>query len=196
MALFRRDAPPPAEPRKGPSAEDLRIAACALLLEVAYADDDFVANERRHLREVVRRHFRLGAEDADELIAAAEDERRSSVDLWAFTALVREHYSVGQKMVLAEAMWGLVLADGRMEQGEDYVMRKISGLLGLRAGYLSEARRRHLTRGERGAGGKADQGAGSGPGDDARPAPQSEGRQGRGAAAGPRRASRPASSDG
>jgi len=148
--LFQREAPTE-EARRGPSAKDLRIAACALLLEVAYADDDFVANERKHLRDVVRRHFQLDGEEADELISAAEDERRNSVDLWAFTTLVREHYSVGQKMVLAEAMWGLVLADGRMEHGEDYVMRKISGLLGLRAGYLSEARRRHLTRSERAA---------------------------------------------
>ncbi len=158
--LFQQEAPP-AETPKEPSAEDLRIAACALLLEVAYADDDFVANERHHLRDVVRRHFRLREEDADELISAAEDERRAAVDLWAFTTLVREHYSVGQKMVLAEAMWGLVLADGRMESREDYVMRKISGLLGLRAGYLSEARRRQEVRNERG------RGAGAAPGPDA-----------------------------
>ncbi len=124
----------------------MRLAACALLLEVAYADDDFVANERQHLVDVVRRHFRLKPEDAHELISAAEDERRESVDLWAFTTLIREHYSVGQKMVLAEAMWGLALVDGRIENREDWVMRKISGLLGLKAGYLSEARRRHESR--------------------------------------------------
>ena len=148
-SLFRRSAPE--EAPRPPSPEDLRVAACALLLEVAYADDDFVANERQHLVDVVRRHFRLKPDDAHELISAAEDERRESVDLWAFTALVREHYSVGQKMVLAEAMWGLVLADGQIENREDWVMRKISGLLGLKAGYLSEARRRHELR-ERGPG--------------------------------------------
>lgn len=149
-SLFRRNAPPApdAGPAAQPSTQELRIAACALLLEVAYADDDFVPNERQHLTEVVRRHFRLNAEDANELISAAEDERRKSVDLWAFTALIRQQYSVGQKMVLAEAMWGLVLADGLLEDREDWVMRKISGLLGLRAGYLSEARRRHESRGE------------------------------------------------
>ena len=46
-------------------------------------------------------------------------------------------------MVLAEAMWGLVLADGDLAGREDYIMRKISGLLGLKPGYLSQARRRH-----------------------------------------------------
>lgn len=141
-SLFAR-AKPEEEPPRPPSPEELRVAACALLLEVAYADDDFVPTERHHLVEVVRRHFRLKPDDAHELISAAEDERRESVDLWAFTALVREHYSVGQKMVLAEAMWGLVLADGDLVGREDYIMRKLSGLLALKPGYLSEARKRH-----------------------------------------------------
>lgn len=134
--------------QEGPSAADLRIAACALLLEVAYADDYFSADERKHLRNLVRRHFGLKREDAEELIALADDERRRQVDLWSFTAVVRQNYSVGQKMVLAEAMWGLVLADGDLGGREDYIMRKISGLLGLKPGYLAEARKRHESAGQ------------------------------------------------
>ena len=133
------------------SPEDLRVAACALLLEVAYADDYFSADERRYMRGLVRRHFGLKPEAAEELIALADDERRSRVDLWGFTALIRENYSVGQKLVLAEAMWGLVLADGDLGGREDYIMRKISSLLGLKAGYLSEARKRHESAREQAA---------------------------------------------
>ncbi|MDH3222700.1 MAG: TerB family tellurite resistance protein [Gemmatimonadota bacterium] len=140
--FFREMAPPAPDDQAGASADELRIAGCALLLEVAYADDHFSEEERKHLRNLVKRHFGLPQEAADELIALAEEERRKSVDLWGFTALIRENYSVGQKMVLAEAMWGLVMADGKLASREDYLMRKISGLLGLKAGYLSEARRR------------------------------------------------------
>ncbi len=64
------------------------------------------------------------------------------MDLWTFTNLVAEHYSLGQKMVLAEAMWGLVYSDGELGSREDYLMRKISGLLRLEPGYLAEARKR------------------------------------------------------
>ncbi len=135
--------PPPGEGSDGPSAEDLRVAACALFLEVAYADDFFSADERKHLRNLVRRHFRLKPEAVEELIVLADDERRRRVDMWGFANLIREHYSIGQKMVLAEAMWGLVLADGTLAGREDYIMRKISALLGLKPGYLSEAKRRH-----------------------------------------------------
>lgn len=143
-AFFQREmTPPPDEGPDGPSAEDLRVAACALLLEVAYADDFFSADERKHLRNLVRRHFGLKPEAVEELIVLADDERRRRVDMWGFANLIREHYSIGQKMVLAEAMWGLVLADGTLAGREDYIMRKISALLGLKPGYLSEAKRRH-----------------------------------------------------
>ena len=121
---------------------DLRLAACALLLELAYADDEFTEEERVHLEGAVSRQFGLDGEQAQELIKLAEKQRAEAVDLWTFTNLVAEHYSLGQKMVLAEAMWGLVYSDGELASREDYLMRKISGLLRLEPGYLAEARKR------------------------------------------------------
>lgn len=121
---------------------DLRLAACALLLELAYADDEFTDDERDHLEGAVRRQFGLDEDQAGELIALAEKQRSEAVDLWTFTNLIAEHYSLGQKMVLAEAMWGLVYSDGELASREDYLMRKISGLLRLEPGYLAEARKR------------------------------------------------------
>ena len=123
-------------------AADLRLAACALLLELAYADDDFTQGERVHLEGAIRRQFGLDDEQAADLIELAEEQRANSVDLWSFTNLIAENYSLGQKMVLAEAMWGLVYSDGELASREDYLMRKISGLLRLEPGYLAEARKR------------------------------------------------------
>ncbi len=140
--FFREMSPPADVTSEQPDGEDLRVAACALLLEVAHADDDFSEEERVHLRDLVKRHFGLPKAAVDELVTLAEDRRRASVDLWGFTALIRENYSLGQKLVLAEAMWGLVLADGVLAEREDYLIRKISRLLDLKPGYLSEARKR------------------------------------------------------
>jgi uncharacterized tellurite resistance protein B-like protein len=131
---------PKAEPAQ--ARKDIRLAACALLLELAHADDDFSDDERRHLESVVRRQFGLDAADAERLIKLAEQERAQAVDLWQFTNLVAENYSMGQKMVLAEIMWGLVYSDGDLGGKEDYLMRKICNLLRIEPGYLAEARKR------------------------------------------------------
>ena len=55
-------------------------------------------------------------------------------------------YDEGQKMVLAEAMWGLVLADGTIAEHEHYLTRKIANLLELHPGYLSQAKKAAAAR--------------------------------------------------
>lgn len=123
-------------------AERVRLAACALLVEIAYADDEFTDEERAHLRRAVRWQFGLEEAEAEELLELAERESEEAVDLYQFTRLVDRSFSHAQKMVLAEVMWGLVFSDGTLARREDYLVRKISNLLSLEAGYLSEARRR------------------------------------------------------
>lgn len=140
--FFFTEMNPPQDAASPVRDRDLRLAACALLLELAHADDEFTADERQHLENAVRRHYGLDRAQAEELLALAERARRDATDLWQFTNLIREHYSTGQKMVLAEIMWGVVYSDGELSTREDYLMRKLSYLLDLKIGYLSEARSR------------------------------------------------------
>ena len=125
----------------------LHVAACALLRELAHADDTFTPAERDHVEAVVRRHLDLDEETAKGLIELAEQERKSAIDLYQFTSLIRENYDLGQKTLLAEIMWGVVLADGQIGQHESYLLRKIANLLDLKPGYLSAARKRAASEG-------------------------------------------------
>lgn len=129
----------------GPNGEDtrtaaVRIAACALLLELAYADEEFSDAERTHIEAVMRRHFSLDEKTAQSIIELAESARQREGDVHRFAALIRDHYDLGQKLLLAEIMWGLVLADGNIAQREAYLLRRIGSLLDLEAGYLAQAR--------------------------------------------------------
>lgn len=120
----------------------LHLAACALLLELAHADDEFSEAEATHIEVVLRRHFDLDEAEALELMELAEAERSAAIDLWQFTSLIRSSYDLGQKTLLAEIMWGLILADGEIARHEAYLLRKIANLLELEPGYLSAARKR------------------------------------------------------
>ena len=140
--FFRSSMSPPPSADEQETKGDIRLAACALLLELAHADSEFTDDERQHLEAAVRRQFGLDAAQADKLLRLAEEAREEAVDLWQFTNLVADNYSLGQKMVLAEVMWGLVYSDGELSAREDYLMRKVSKLLDLDMPYLSEARKR------------------------------------------------------
>jgi uncharacterized tellurite resistance protein B-like protein len=151
MQFFDRHLAPPEEGAERVEAADnrreehrLALAACALLLELAHADNEFTQDERSHIEQALTRHFGLPRETARELITLADEERARAVDLYQFTSLMTENYDEGQRMVLAEVMWGLVYADGELAKHESYLMKKLSSLLELRPGYLAEARRRAL----------------------------------------------------
>lgn len=149
-ALFQQDAgattgesistPVSGESRVAPPADPLHLAACALLLEVAHADGEFSDDERSHLERVLERHFLLPPDAGKALINLADAERRRSIDHFRFTSVLQSGYDEGQKMLLAEVMWGLVLADGKVAEHEHYLTRKIANLLELEPGYLSQAK--------------------------------------------------------
>jgi uncharacterized tellurite resistance protein B-like protein len=124
----------------GSAVDPLALAACALLLEVAHADGEFSAEERAHLEDVLERHFSLPSEAGRALLELAEKERQNATDHFRFTSHLQQNYDTGQKMVLAEIMWGVVLADGEIAEREHYLTRKISNLLALEPGYLSAAK--------------------------------------------------------
>jgi len=132
------DASPTASTSK--RYDPLHIAACALLLELAHADEQFTASERDHIHAVLMRHFALDYETAQELMELADQQRQEAPDIFQFANLVRSSYDIGQKTVLAEIMWGLILTDGEIARHEGYILRKIANLLDLEPGYLSQAR--------------------------------------------------------
>ncbi len=138
--ISRRITPVP----EGPAASGppgIQLAACALLLELAHADGEFSVAEQRHIERALIRHFGLDADTAEELMGLAAAERHRSIDHFQFTRLIAEQYDLGQKMVLAEVMWGVILADGYLADHEAHLVRKMAHLLNLQPGYLAEARR-------------------------------------------------------
>jgi uncharacterized tellurite resistance protein B-like protein len=118
----------------------VQLAACALLLELAHADNEFSDDERRHIESTMGRHFGLDQAAVAELLTLAEAERTQSLDHFQFTRLIAAEYDLGQKMVLAEVMWGVILADGRLSDHETHLVRKMASLMQLEPAYLAQAR--------------------------------------------------------
>ncbi len=140
-ALFGRPESAGQAPSAGQNVWDpLHLAACALLLDVAYADGEFSESERTHIERSLEQHFALSSDDIKEVMTLAEEERKRAVDHFAFTSTLLKGYDTGQKLVLAEVMWGVALADGRIADHEHYLTRKISNLLNLEPGFLSAAK--------------------------------------------------------
>ena len=107
----------------------LRLAAVALLYEAAMSDYDLDDEERTAIQELVREQFNLSEGDASALATLARQRVRESTGLHGFTSLINEHWSEKDRLNLVEQMWRVVYADGRLDDHELHLMRKIQRLL-------------------------------------------------------------------
>jgi uncharacterized tellurite resistance protein B-like protein len=119
------------------------IAACALLLEIAHADGLGPA-EHASILKAVREDLGVADDDVQELLRLAEDARRDSVDLYQFTRLVSENFSLDQRVRLVEAIWRVVYSDGVLSAVENQLARRIGELVGLQPPDVQAARARVL----------------------------------------------------
>jgi uncharacterized tellurite resistance protein B-like protein len=129
-------------PEKGHGPDPVAIAACALLLEIAHADDAFTDEERLRILRAIREDLGVASEDVDEVVRLAEAERRESVDLYQFTRLVAERFSREQRLRLIEVIWGIVYADGMLTAIENQLARRIAELLGFQHPEVQAVRER------------------------------------------------------
>ena len=126
------------------STEDAaRLAAAALLFEAAMSDYDLGEEERMTIQQLVREQFDLDGADASALTALAQQQVRESVGLHGFTSLINQHWSEKDRLNLVEQMWRVVYADGRLDDHELHLMRKIQRLLHIPQNDFVSAKLRH-----------------------------------------------------
>jgi uncharacterized tellurite resistance protein B-like protein len=110
---------------------DVRVAACALFVEMARIDEKFTEAEMETILSIVKDRYGLSREHADALVAEADKELDKSVDLWQFARLINENYSIDEKIEIIELLWQMVFVDGKMDRYEHYLMNKLKNLLRL-----------------------------------------------------------------
>ncbi len=110
---------------------DVRMAACALFVEIAQIDNEFSDAEMAQIIAVLKETYGLSREHADALVLSAKQELEDSLDLWQFAKLINNNYSKDEKISVVETLWRIVYVDGKMDDHEHYLMNKLKNLLRL-----------------------------------------------------------------
>lgn len=121
-------------------SHDIRIATCALLLEMSNIDGEFSGLEREDIISVLKKDYHLPNEDAVSLMEATKKELEGSIDLWRFTNLINQNYSLEEKIRVIETVWKIAFTDGKLDKHEDYLLHKLAKLLRLSHKQLIEAK--------------------------------------------------------
>lgn len=107
-------------------------AAAALLLEVAFSDNNFSDTERSAMPKLLHQHTKLSLKECEELIEIAQQDVDHALSLHQFTHYLNERFSLDQKLDLCTTLWKVAFADQYIDKYEDNMIRKIADLLHLR----------------------------------------------------------------
>ncbi len=123
-------------------ADRLPVATCAVLLEVALADDAICENERAAIESVLSRRFELTPEEIAGLIAAARTARAARADLFQFTRTLNEMLTPAERQSVMDEVWRVVFADGHLDAHEDHIVHRVGQLLNLTHRQLIDSKQR------------------------------------------------------
>jgi len=106
-----------------------KLAAAALMVEVALQDGQFDASERSAIEKSLTQKLNLSTDDAKELLELAEDKQNQSVQILSFTKEIKNHFDDQGRAHIMEMLWEVVFSDGEEDNYESNLMRRIAGLL-------------------------------------------------------------------
>ncbi|MFW7380660.1 MAG: TerB family tellurite resistance protein [Oligoflexus sp.] len=115
----------------GAEHEELQVAVCAVLLEVAHSNDHVTSEEEQRIDHLIEKYFHLTDADLNELKKKATAARENSVDLYYFTKTIRQNYSIEEREKVLDMMWKVVYADGEIDKYEESICRRLTDLIGL-----------------------------------------------------------------
>lgn len=107
----------------------LQIATCALFIEIANADEQFLDIEKEKVIELMGNLFKLDAEYVKELIELSKRSVEDSLSLYEFTSEVNANTNQKDKYEIVKNLWRLIFVDDDLHPYEDYLIRKISNSL-------------------------------------------------------------------
>lgn len=126
--LIRRLTDP--APERLPDA-DARLALGALLVRIARADGQYSAEEARRIDRILGTRYALSDGAAAALRADCEVMEAEAPDTVRFTRAIKDAVAYEDRIAVIEALWQVVLADGRREAEEDSLLRLVANLLGI-----------------------------------------------------------------
>ncbi len=128
------------------SVDEFHLAAAALLVHAASVDAHFGDDERAMIMKLIETRLDLTAEEARVLFDAAHEAADRSIQLHGFTHAVKNGFSYDERVGLIEMLWEVVYADGKLDEFESQLMRRIGGLIYVDDRDRGMARKRVLER--------------------------------------------------
>ena len=114
-----------------PKEIDDKIALGVLLWVVAEADEKFLPEEERKVKEILTSYAKISGEDMAYIMGSIKEAARERIDLYQFTNEVSKDLDYQTKISILENLFRVACADKELDNKELETIRKIANLFRL-----------------------------------------------------------------
>mgnify|MGYP001162461344 FL=1 len=126
-----------------PIFDTLKISISALLIQTAAYDGVFDDIEKDKIKSLLKKYFDLSNEKLEELFSLTLKINDDSNDIQQFTRKLNENLDYDEKLEIIEMMWKIIIVDGHIDDYENSLIRKISGLLYIQDSDVGKIKNKH-----------------------------------------------------
>jgi uncharacterized tellurite resistance protein B-like protein len=109
--------------------DTVQIAISTLMIQTAVYDGIFDEKEKSEILELIKKYFELTEGQKLSLFKIAMKVNDNSNDMQQFTRVLNTNLSEDEKLNIIEMLWKIIISDGHIDDYENALIRKISGLL-------------------------------------------------------------------
>lgn len=110
------------------NGEDIQ-AVIVLLIEASQIDGDTGPEEINHIKNLLMKKFNFTENEADDNIKKALADNETRIELFSQIKILLNEMDHKERIDVIEMMWGVILADGVIDDFEANLMRRMNGLL-------------------------------------------------------------------
>ena len=109
--------------------DTVQIAISTLMIQTAVYDGVFDEQEKSEILELIKKYFNFSEDQKLSLFKIAMKVNDDSNDMQQFTRVLNDNLSEEEKLNIIEMLWKIIISDGHIDDYENALIRKISGLL-------------------------------------------------------------------
>ena len=119
---------------------------CGLMIEAANTDGQIDEVELEKISSVLINTFQENPLEVETYLNKAKENSNNTKSLYYYTSKINKNFSEENKLLLIETLWEVILSDGRVDDFESSLIRRISGLLYISDVSSGNARKRALNK--------------------------------------------------
>ena len=112
-----------------PEFDESQLAATSLMILAAKYDGEFDEVEKTEILKMIRDFYSFDKDKIDRIFETALSLTEKANDIHQFTSELNKSLDDDEKLSIIKMLWKIVIADGRIDDYENALIRKISGLL-------------------------------------------------------------------